>query len=415
MISPTHSGIMDGLYARFDHPDIIPVEKIGPVHVAEMWHGPTGAFKDLALTVVGRLVEHFLQKRKQTATVFVATSGDTGSAAIHSVMGSENIHIFVLYPRGRISRVQELQMTTVDAPNVTVYSTDGTSDDGDIPVKKLFADAEFVKKHNPVCINSVNVGRVLIQAAHFVYSYLRVCPSVDREVLFCVPTGGMGNITGGYIAYMMGLPVRFLAGVNENDVVCRAFTSGVLALSKSVLQTYASAMDIQVPYNIERILYFMSGGNCEVVKKVMEEFEKTRSCNLPAEILGNNKCISTMMVTKDDTLSTMTYVWKQYSYLLCPHTAIGMRVALNYLGVPFTDGGETAQEEKKAIIHDVIVIATATAAKFPEVVEKAGGIPLPSFPAIAELYGKPEKKLFMEKDEDWEGVLRKAAAAIKER
>ena len=404
--------MMDGLYARFDHPDIIPVKKVGPVHVAEMWHGPTGAFKDLALTIVGRLVDHFLKKRKQTATALVATSGDTGSAAIHSVLGSKNVNIFVLYPRGRISRVQELQMTTVDAPNVTVYSIDGTSDDGDIPVKKLFADAEFVKKHNLVCLNSVNVGRVLIQAAHFAYSYLRVCPSVDREVLFCIPTGGMGNITGGYIAYMMGLPVRFLAGVNENDVVHRAFATGVLALSE-MIQTHATAMDIQMPYNSERVFYFMSGGNSEVVKTVMEQFEKTSRCTLPADILGNNKCISTMRVTSDDTLSTMEYAWKQHGYLLCPHTAIGMRVALNYLGIQLSgkSESETAPKDDKDRIHDVVVVATATAAKFPETVERVGSIPLPSVPAIAELYSKPEKKLFMEKGEDWEAILRQAIAA----
>ena len=402
---------MDGLYARFDHTDIIPVKKVGPVHVAEMWHGPTGAFKDLALAIVGRLLDHFLRKRRQMATVLVATSGDTGSAAIHSILGSKNVNIFVLYPRDRLSRVQELQMTTVNAPNVTVYSADGTSDDGDIPVKKLFSDAEFVKKHNLVCLNSVNVSRVVIQAAHFAYSYLRVCPTVDREVLFCVPTGGMGNITGGYIAYTMGLPVRFLAGVNENDVVHRVFTSGVLALSE-MLETHATAMDIQMPYNSERVFYFMSGGNCELVKTVMEEFEKTGRCSVPAEILGNNKCISTMRVTNDDTLSTMGYTWQKYGYLLCPHTAIGMRVALDYLGVQLTgkSESETAQKDQKDRIRDIVVIATATAAKFPETVERVGGIPLPSVPAITELYSKPERKLFMEKDEDWDVILRQAIA-----
>ena len=397
-LSIVNTEVMNGCFSKFDSPEVIPVSKVGSILVAELWHGPTGAFKDLALSVVGRLADLFLQKQGKKATVLVGTSGDTGSASIHSVLGSQNINIIVLYPRGRITHVQELQMTTVSAPNVKVYSVDGTSDDLDIPIKKLFADVGFVKKYNLVSLNSVNVARVLFQAVHFIYLYLKACPAVDREVLFCVPSGGLGNMAGGYIAYMMGIPIKFLSAVNENDVVHRAFDLGVLSLSEIVLQTYASAMDIQIPYNIERLFYFMSGGDCEVVKSIMEKFEKDGNCNIPSELLASNHCITTMRVSQQRTLATMEYVWREFQYLVCPHSAIGLCAALDYQQ---TEQGST----------NLVVIATATPAKFPEVVEKAG-LPIPSSPAFAELHSKTETKLFMEKKEDWEQTLRVAVEAM---
>ena len=385
---------MDGCFSKFDSPEIIPVSKLGSLLVAELWHGPTGAFKDLTLSVVGRLADLFLRKQGKKATVLVFTSGDTGGASIHSVLGSQNINIIVLYPRGRVTRVQELLMTTVNAPNVKVYSVDGTLHDLDIPIKKLFADDEFVKKYNLVSLNSVNVVRVLFHAVHFIYLYLKACPAVDREVLFSVPSGGLGNMAGGYIAYTMGIPIKLLSAVNENDVVHRAFDTGVFSHSEIVLQTYASAMDIQIPYNIERLFYFMSGGSCETVKSVMEKFEKDGTCNLPSELLACNHCITTTRVSQQSTLATMEYVWKEFQYLVCPHSAIGLCAALDY-------------QRKEQGSEDLVVIATATPAKFPEVVEKAG-LPVLSFPTFAELHSKAETKLFMEKEDDWEQILRVA-------
>ena len=286
-------------------------------------------------------------------------------------------------------------MTTVSAPNVRVYSADGTPDDLDVPIKKLFTDTEFLKKYRLVCLNSVNLGRVIFQTAHFIYAYLKICPSVGREVVFSVPSGGLGNMAGGFMAYLMGLPVKLLAAVNDNDIVHRAFSSGILSSSGVVLHTYASGMDTSFPPNIERLFYFISGGKCETVKGIMECFEKNGSYTLPSEILGNNKCLTTAKVSMEKTLSTMEDVWREFQYPLCPHSAIGMRAALDFL------------QQEKGTARDVVVLATATGAKFPDTLEKAG-IPLPSFPAITELYGKPETKLFMEKGEDWEGILRRA-------
>lgn len=398
--------VMDGCFSQFDQPDeVIPIVQVGPVSVAEMWHGPTGAFKDIALSIVGRLANHFLRKQGRKATVLVGTSGDTGSAAIHSVLGSENINIIVLYPRGRISRVQELQMTTVKAPNVCVYSVDGTSDDLDIPIKKLFADTEFVQKHRLISLNSVNVGRVLFQAVHFIYVYLKVCPEADHEVLFSIPSGGLGDLAGGFIAHTMGAPIKFLSAVNENDIVHRAFSTGIFSMADNVLLTPSSAMDIQIPYNIERVFYYLSGQSSNVVKVVMDAFEKDNTCVLPSDILDNNKCLTTSRVSMDETITTMQHVHKTYSYLVCPHTAVGMAAALEVV----KRRSKTQEDPKTVHSHDqeIVVMATATPAKFVEIV-KSAGLPVPHLERIERLHHLPESKLYMEKGEDWQRMLREA-------
>ena len=395
---------MDGCYLGFDQPSVvITMSQLGPLHIAEMWHGPTGAFKDLALKVVGRMVDRFLQRRGQVANVLVTTTGDTGSAAIHSVLGSKNTNIFVLYPRGRITRLQELQMTTVTSPNVKVYSTEGDGEECDVPVKNLFADAKFAKKHNLMSINSINVSRVLLQAVHYIYAYLQVCPKVDREVVFSIPTGSMGNITGGYLAYLMGLPIHLLAAVNANDILHRVITSGIVSTAAQV-PTHSSAMDNKLPYNIERLFYFLSGGDCEIVKDIMEEVERKGSCKLPDELLEGNKCVTTMRVSDEETLSTIKVVWEDFQYPLCPHSAVGVQAALDYLK-------SRGKEKNGAAGGDdmVVVLATATAAKFPEILEKAR-VPAPSVPALTGLSSRPEAKLYLDRGEDWakdwEKVLR---------
>ena len=278
-------GVIEGCYSNFDDPnDIIPLRTVGVVKVAEMWHGPTGAFKDIALSVVRRLVDLFLKKSNQKADIIVATTGDTGSAAIHSVLGSKNINIIVWYPRHDVSPVQELQMTTVDAPNVQVVSADGTIDNIDSIVKKLFADQEFASKHNLTTLNSINVGRIIAQVVHFTYVYLKVCPGVDREVTFCVPSGGMGNFTGGVIARTMGVPLRLVCAVNENDIADRALRLNDFSLSGRMLHTPASALDTSLPYNLERVFYYLCGQRADIVRDVMDTLEKDGRSHLPTAI-----------------------------------------------------------------------------------------------------------------------------------
>ena len=363
-----------------------------------MWHGPTGAFKDLALSVVGRLMDHFLKKQGKRATVIVSTSGDTGSSAIHSVLNSKNVDIVVMYPRHMISRVQELQMTTIQSSNVRVISVDGTSDDQDVVMKKVNTDVVFAKKYNITCMNSVNVARVLLQAVHFIYTYLQVCPEVSDDVLFCIPSGGLGNLTGGVIAKEMGLPVKFLSAVNENDVVHRAFHQGEL-LMKEVNTTYSSAMDIQIPYNIERIFYCLSGQQAGVVKEVMESFESGKRTTVPPALLEKSNYITTMRVTSEDTLTAMQQTWKEHRYLLCPHTAVGMQAL------------HTMSEKLPWKCREKVLIATATPAKFPEIISQIG-LPLPSVPAIDRLFTLPETKLLLEKGDNSEEKLKEVVASF---
>ena len=371
---------------------------MGSVYVAEMWHGPTGAFKDLTLSVVGRLVDHFLKKQAKTATILVSTSGDTGSAAIHSVMNSKNINIVVMYPRNRVSRVQELQMTTINSPNVRVISVDGSSDDQDLVMKQLNTDTSFAKTYNIMCVNSVNIARVLFQAVHFIYLYLQRCPEAIHEVLFCIPSGGLGNLAGGVVAREMGLPVKFLSAVNENDVVHRAFFQGELSL-RDLKTTFSSAMDIQIPYNIERVFYYLSGQKPDIVKTVMNDFESGASTTIPPEILKNNNFISTKRVTNENTLSTMQHVWKEHGYLICPHTAVGMQALSKQSAGSLWN------------CQDKILIATATPAKFPDVLGQAG-LPLPTTPVIERLYALKETKLYLEKGQNWEKRLKEIIASF---
>ena len=393
-----HTGLLDGCYSKFDDPDdIIPLTKVGGVKVAEMWHGPTGAFKDIALSIVGRLVDFTVQKSGRKANIIVSTSGDTGSAAIHSVLGSKNINIMVWYPRGRVSRVQELQMTTVDAPNVKVFSADGTAEDSDIPLKKLFTDKDFVSKYNLTCFNSINVSRILLQAIHFSYLYLRVCPNVDREVTFCVPSGGLGNVTGGVVARNMEVPLKFVCTVNENDIVDRTLRLNDFSMTDTVLLTPSSAMDVQIPYNIERLFYYLSGKRTDIVRDVMERFERDGRCKLPEAITKMNTYLQTARVDTEELFSAMKQVWQENNYAICPHTAVGMNAGLRL-------AAQNPEEE-------IVVIATATPAKFPQVMER-GGVPMPRVEQIECLFGLPEHKELVEKGEDWEKRMRDAVASF---
>lgn len=402
----THTGLVQGSYSKFDDPaDIIPLVKVGVINVAEMWHGPTGAFKDLALSVVGRFVDYFLQKEGKKANVIVGTSGDTGSAAIHSILGSKYVNIVVWYPRKRVSRVQELQMTTVDAPNVKVYSVDGSSDDIDIPFKEIFADHKFVEKHSLVCFNSVNVFRVILQAFHFIFLYLKMCPKVDRDITFCVPSGGLGNLAGGTMARVLGLPVKFVSAVNVNDIVDRAFRLNDFSMADVVENTPSSAMDIQIPYNIERVFYYLCSQDCSTLRGVMESFEREGRCELPPSITGNNTFITTVRVESSTTFSIITKIWKENNYLICPHTAVGMYAALELL-----DNLKTTSKQD-ANGCPIVVVATATPAKFPQLISSIG-LPKPALVSIDCLFELPEKKELVEKTEDWGQRLREAVESF---
>lgn len=301
-------------------------------------------------------------------------------------------------------------MTTVVSPNVHVFSVDGSSDDADVVVNTLFADSGFAKKHSLNVFNSPNVCRLLVQSINFIYLYLQLCPEADQEVLFCVPTGGLGNIASGMLARSMGLPVKFLAAVNENDTVFQALESGVFKSSPSVHKTLSCAMDINFPYNIERLFYYFTGGNTDMVKRIMNDFENEGLCNLPASVMESNTAVSSVRVLGEGCVSTMQEVWKEHGYLICPHTAVATRAALDLL-----KRREVAGKEKESIktstCQRLAVICTATPAKFAEAAAKAG-LTLPPSPIFDGLGSLPEKKLYMDKGQDWCQIMRRAIEKV---
>ncbi|XP_032033283.1 threonine synthase-like 2 isoform X8 [Hylobates moloch] len=289
--------LIDRAFSRFRHREVVHLSRLrNGLNVLELWHGVTYAFKDLSLSCTAQFLQYFLEKREKHVTVVVGTSGDTGSAAIESVQGAKNMDIIVLLPKGHCTKIQELQMTTVLKENVHVFGVEGNSDELDEPIKTVFADVAFVKKHNLMSLNSINWSRVLVQMAHHFFAYFQCTPSLDMHPLplveVVVPTGAAGNLVAGYIAQKIGLPIRLVVAVNRNDIIHRTVQQGDFSLSEAVKSTLASAMDIQVPYNMERVFWLLSGSDSQVTRALMEQFERTQSVNLPKELHSKEKFYS---------------------------------------------------------------------------------------------------------------------------
>ncbi|XP_047300858.1 threonine synthase-like 2 isoform X14 [Homo sapiens] len=239
--------------------------------------------------------------------------------------------IIVLLPKGHCTKIQELQMTTVLKQNVHVFGVEGNSDELDEPIKTVFADVAFVKKHNLMSLNSINWSRVLVQMAHHFFAYFQCTPSLDTHPLplveVVVPTGAAGNLAAGYIAQKIGLPIRLVVAVNRNDIIHRTVQQGDFSLSEAVKSTLASAMDIQVPYNMERVFWLLSGSDSQVTRALMEQFERTQSVNLPKELHSKlSEAVTSVSVSDEAITQTMGRCWDENQYLLCPHSA----VAVNY-------------------------------------------------------------------------------------
>ena len=371
--------------------------QVGPVHVAETWHGPTGVFKDLVLHALARICSYFLQKSQKTATILVSTTGDTGGTTIHSAIGMKTLRVIVGYPRKTVSRIQELQMTTTGAKNATVFAHDGNSDDFDVTLKSIFTDPELRWKHILLSFNSIHTVRILLNIVHYVYIYLRVAPGADRNVVIAVPTGGMGNIAGGFMTAGMGVPIKLISAVNENDTVHRAFSEGEFSMKGPLVPTYAISLDSSFPYNIERVFFYASGKDCGVVKEVMETFERGEKSILPEKILQNASHLSTWRVNKTECLETMKAIWEEHGYHLCPHSAVAMASALKTVTPP--------TKERAGERTITVVMATATAAKFPETLGKVG-VPVPSAPWVSGLQGREEEKVYLNHDDDWDSAVR---------
>jgi threonine synthase len=348
--------LIDRSYKSFAHPEITPVVQKDGVHILELFHGPTFAFKDVALQLLGNIFEYLLKERGEKMNIVGATSGDTGSAAIYGVRGKENINIFILHPHGRTSKIQALQMTTVTDANVFNIAVNGTFDDCQNIVKQLFSDIPFKQEHSLGAVNSINWARVLAQVVYYFYAWLKVTADSSKEVVFSVPTGNFGDIFAGYVAKRLGLPVaRLILATNENNILTRMVNRGDYSTG-AVVPTLSPSMDIQVASNFERYLFYLFDENPDRVNSGLESFAATGRMHFtPEELNRVSQDFSSASVNREETLRTIADFNGSCGYLLDPHTAVGVRAALDseISGVEF------------------VCLATAHPAKFGDAVKLA--------------------------------------------
>jgi len=369
--------LIDRSYAPFSHPDTTPVVHQDGIFVLELFHGPTLAFKDVALQFLGNLFEYLLSERDERMNILGATSGDTGSAAIYGVRGKKNINIFILHPHGKVSPVQELQMTTVTDPNVFNLAVRGTFDDAQAIVKEIFGDLDFKRTHALGAVNSINWARVLAQVVYYFYAWGRVHRATGcREIYASVPTGNFGDIFAGYIARRMGLPLRkLLLATNENNILERFINHGDYSVG-TVRPTYSPSMDIQVASNFERYLYYLFDENPEKVVQGMKNFSREGRLEFSADEQARvRQDFLAETVDNAQTLATIRDFHATTGYVLDPHTATGVKAGRDLAG------GECP----------VVCLATAHPAKFSDAVLKAIGRE-PDRPASLEGIEKKEKR-----------------------
>jgi threonine synthase len=367
--------MVDAAYASFRHPDVCPIRELGPNrYLLDLSQGPTLAFKDLALQLVGRMLDAELSRRGEQVTVIGATSGDTGSAAIEALAGRHNIKVVILHPLGRVSEVQRRQMTTVDSPNITNLAVRGTFDDCQDLVKAAFANTDLGADVNLAAVNSINWARVMGQMPYYVYAANRVAPDGD-PVTFVVPTGNFGNVLSGWYAKRMGLAVdRLVVASNRNDVLTRYFETGSLVI-ESVVPSLSPSMDIQVSSNFERLLWEASGRDGEAVADLIAELRSTGRVEVPKRWRDYISAdFDGVRLDDDGTLAEIARIHEQTEQLIDPHTAVGTHAAAGL------DRSTTP----------VITLGTADPAKFPDAVEQATGHRPELPPRLAEILGRPE-------------------------
>ncbi|MGA7713098.1 MAG: threonine synthase [Rhizomicrobium sp.] len=361
-------------YASFDDPRIAPLTEIGPnLYLLELFHGPTLAFKDIALQVLGRLFARALKKRGGRATVLAATSGDTGSAAIAALGGLENIEVFVLHPKGRVSEVQRRQMTTAPFTNVHNIALEGSFDDAQAIVKALFAETEFAQRVHLTAVNSINFARIAAQSVY----YFTAAAELGAPPVFVVPTGNFGDVFAGEAAMRMGLSIeKLVVATNANDIMARALNDGVYAAGNAQ-PTLSPSMDIQVASNFERALFEASCRNASWVREAMAQFAATKSVTLPNGVHTALRArYAALRCGDEQTLAAIARVRRDSGHLIDPHTGVGVAAAYNLYG--HTKG-------------PVVVLSTAHPAKFPAAVERAVGEIPPPPPRLKGVMTAPEK------------------------
>ncbi|RID91586.1 threonine synthase [Gemmobacter lutimaris] len=361
-------------YQGFGHPARAPLKQLAPNHfLLELFHGPTLAFKDFAMQIIGQMMQAALAKSGERITIVGATSGDTGSAAIEAFKGLANVDVFILFPHGRVSEVQRRQMTTPTEANVHALALDGDFDDCQARLKDMFNDHAFRDGVRLAGVNSINWARVLAQVVYY-FSAATSLGAPHRKVSFTVPTGNFGDIFAGYIAQRMGLPIAELViATNQNDILDRALKSGAYE-TNGVKPSISPSMDIQVSSNFERALFDAYGRDGAAVAQLMDEM-KSGGFRISQGALESLRATFTSgRCSEEETLATIRAERAATGELLCPHSAVGVKVAQDHLGAV-----------------SMITLATAHPAKFPDAVEQATGLRPALPPRMADLFDRPER------------------------
>ena len=373
---PELAEIVHESYSGFQHELKSPLIKLEDNHhLLELFHGPTLAFKDFAMQVIAKMFAKTLPKKNLKINIVTATSGDTGSAAVEAFKAVSSVNLYVLYPHERISQIQRMQMTTSNANNIKVFAVKGTFDDCQSIVKGLFADKDLVRDVNLSGVNSINWARILVQIVYYFSAFYQMKDLSQRKLSFSVPTGNFGDAYAGYLSKKMGLPInKIIVATNKNDILDRVFKTGIYK-SSGVSKTLSPSMDIQVASNFERLLFNLLSNDTNEVSNLMNKLSNKGSFNLDKKITSLiSKDFHSGAVSDDETTATIDHFFKQKEIILCPHSAIGVRV-----GQAFVDAGET-----------VVSLGTAHPAKFKETVESALDRSIQIPPALKDVIKKQE-------------------------
>ena len=344
------SSLIDKSYSTFREKEVVKISNIGSLKLLELFHGPTLAFKDIAMQFIGNLYEHYLSKNDEKINIVVATSGDTGAAAIDAIKGKNNLNIFVLHPNNRISPIQRKLMTTVEDKNVFNIAIEGNFDDCQNIVKSMFSDLDFSKSINMSGVNSINWARIIAQSVYYFYSYFKL----NKEtVSFSVPTGNFGDVFAGYLAKKMGLPIeKLIVATNENDILHRAISKGDY-VSKKVKETLSPSMDIQLASNFERLIYYVNNSDSDITTDIMKKIKQNLYHIEKNNLETIQKDFVSESCSEQETLDIIKNNFKDNNIILDPHTAIGVGAA------------------NKLAINNCVVLSTAHPCKFPNATNNA--------------------------------------------
>jgi threonine synthase len=338
-------------YSSFREKEVVKISNLGSLKLLELYHGPTLAFKDIAMQFIGNLYDYYLSKNNDFLNVVVATSGDTGAAAIDAIKGKNNMNIFVLHPNNKISKVQRKLMTTGNDKNVFNIAIDGNFDDCQNLVKAMFSDLEFSKSIKMTGVNSINWARIIAQAVYYFYTYFKLTSS--KPLSFSVPTGNFGDVFAGYLAKKMGLPIdKLIVATNQNDILHRAISKGEY-ISKKVEQTISPSMDIQLASNFERLIYYINNSNSEITAKIMKKIKENVYQIEKINLESIQKDFISESCNEKETLDIIKKYYEKSNLILDPHTAVGVGVA------------------NKLSLNDCVVLSTAHPCKFPDATENA--------------------------------------------